>query len=154
MEAVPSRDDEGTGDKTLSNGHDGLPQWVSIALASLSGAVIATATLIRLAFTFNNRLQRIENQDLNQIIDARIAADWDDRRMMLLSSLIAAGVSKDWHDVRGPWLQVTVLAPLDKISDEIKQQGQNIAVLLERDRTAQALERIADSIKSRGREDP
>lgn len=136
----------------MSNGHEGFTQWVSVSWGIVVGAIAAASALIRLAFTFNNRLQRIENQDLNQIMDARISQDWDDRRNALLVSLIAAGISKDWHDTRGPWLQLTVLNPLDKIDDELKRQGQNIAVLLERDRTSNALEKIADSIKNRGSE--
>lgn len=56
--------------------------------------------------------------------------------------MIDAHIADDWHENRHPMLQTRVFATLDKISDENKKIGQDIAVLMERDRTAQRLEKI------------
>lgn len=111
------------------DGVNSLPSWLNLLLAAFSGSVIATGIFVRWMWTLSDRIQRIENQDLDKIIDTRISADR--------------------HDNLYPMLQVRIFGPLDKIEDEQKMQGQNIAVLLERDRTGAAMEKIVASLTSR-----
>lgn len=119
----------------MSDGAEGnWPAWVQVFIATVTGAFVGAGVIIRLAFSFNNRLQRIENQDLNSIIDARI--------------------SRDWHENRTPMMQVQVFATLDKIEDELKHQGQNIAILLERDRVTTAIEKAMSTMTSRPQSGP
>jgi len=117
------------------------PQWIQLLLAALTGAAIAITTLIRLGFSFNSRLQRIENQDLNQIVDARIE-EWYERRGLVRQEGIDARIAVDRHNNLYPMMQTRIFGPIDKLEDELKLQGQNIAVLLERDRTTQALQEV------------
>lgn len=107
-------------------GGTNMTQWLSLILAGLSGAVLSAVGLVKLAFTFNNRLLAIENRDIRAIVVEELA--------------------RERHDVLYPMLQVRVFDSMDKIEEELKKQGQNIAILLERDRTATALENIANSI--------
>lgn len=103
-----------------------LPQWINVILGLVSGLVVATGFMIRIIWSLHTRIQRIENQDLNQIIDGRLATDR--------------------HDNVYPMITDRVIRPMEKIEDEVKLQGQNIAVLLERDRTGAALERLATAL--------
>jgi|SRR5215831_1623324 len=105
----------------MNASEESWPAWLQLLLAGITGAVLGTGTIIKLAFNFNTRLQRLENQDLNSIIDARISADW--------------------HANRAPVLQSQLYIPMDKMEDELKRQGQNIAVLLDRNNTASAIEK-------------
>lgn len=99
-----------------------IPAWLQLTLAAITGAVVAVGTMIKLVFSFNTRLQRIENQDLERIIDSQIA--------------------KDRHENLYPMLQTRVFAELDKQGDTLAHVDKNVAVLLERDRLAQRLEKI------------
>lgn len=119
----------------MSDGAEGnWPAWVQVFIAAVAGAFTGAGLIIRLAFSFNNRLQRIENQDLNSLIDARI--------------------SRDWHENRTPMMQVQVFGALDKIEDELKHQGQNIAILLERDRVTTAIEKAMAAMSNRPQSGP
>lgn len=117
------------------------PQWIQLVLAALSGAVIAVTALIRFGFSINSRLQRIENQDLDKIVDSRIE-EWYERRGLVRQEGIDARIAVDRHNNLYPMMQTRIFAPLDKLEDELKTQGQNIAILLERDRTSQALQEV------------
>lgn len=103
-----------------------IPGWLQLSLAALIGAVTAIGTMIRLVFAFNTRLQKIENQELDAVIDQRIA--------------------KDRHENIYPMLQVRVFAELDKQSDSLAHLDRNVAVLLERDRLAQRMEKIISAL--------
>lgn len=106
----------------------------------VSGLVVATGFLVRMMWGLHTRLQRIENQGLDQIISAHLVDSAN------LPRLIDARLAQERHDNLYPMLQARVYGPIDEIEDELKTQGQNIAVLLERDRTGSAIERLASSI--------
>lgn len=109
--------------RLMSNGEaSNIPAWLHLVLAGITGAVIAVGTMVKLAFSFNTRLQRIENQDLESIIDRQIALDR--------------------HNNLYPMLQTRVYAELDKQGDVLAKIDRDVAVLLERDRLAQRMERI------------
>lgn len=118
------------------SGHP-VTEWLQLGLAVVSGVVISAVAMLRTAYTFDRRiaielaaidrrLQRIENQNLEQIIGDQMG--------------------KERHDVLYPMLQRQCFDPIDKIEEELKKQGQNIAVLLERDRIGSGLQQLATTI--------
>lgn len=117
----------------MSDTTSSIPAWLQLFLATITGGAIAIAGLVRLGFSFNSRLQRIENQDLDKMIDTRI--------------------SVDRHEHLYPMLQTRVFADLDKMEDELKKQGQNIAVLLERDRIGSSIERLITALNRPAKSD-
>lgn len=117
-----------------------LPQWINVILGLVSGLVVATGFMIRIIWSLHTRIQKMENQDLNQIIDSRLATSPS------LVQIIDGRLATDRHDNVYPMITDRVIRPMEKIEDEVKMQGQNIAVLLERDRTGAALERLATAL--------
>lgn len=105
-----------------SDGINSLSAWLEVVIAGVSGGALAVATIVKLGFNFNSRLQRIENQDLEQIINGHI--------------------SDDWHNNRAPTLHNQVYVELDKLKDTVNELRRDVAVLIDRDRTAQRLEKI------------
>ncbi len=114
-----------------------IPAWLQLFLATLTGGVIAAGTLVKIAFSFNSRLQRLENQDLDQ--------------------LIAEHLEKDRHDKIYPMMTDRVFRPMDKLEDELRDSikelsesvhliGKDVATLLERDRIGQRLEKIISAL--------
>lgn len=105
-----------------------LPAWLQLFIATVTGAAAAVITLVKLGFSFNNRLQRIENQDLDNIIDRRI--------------------SDDWHNNRAPMLQTRIFADLDKMEILISSLSRDVAVLMERDRLNQRMEQVIAALNA------
>lgn len=111
----------------MSDANDGnLPQWLSVMLGAVIGLFTGTGILVKLVFSFNSRLQLLEAKDVGAIVRKEL--------------------EHERHNVLYPMLQTRVYAALDKIEEEVKVQGQNVAILLERDRSAEALSRFADTI--------
>lgn len=108
---------------------DTLPQWVSIIVGVGTSMVVGVGVLIKVAFNTNTRLLALENA-------LKALAERDHR------GTVRDELEKERHDILYPQLQVRVYAVIDKLEEEIKMQGQNIAVLMERDRTAAAFERL------------
>lgn len=111
-----------------------IPAWLQLFLASVTGAVVGIATLIRWGFSINTRLQRIENQDLEGIIDGRIA--------------------KDRHDHLYPMMQTRVFSDLEKMEVSYYKLSQDVAVLLERDRLNQRLEQVISALNAQALKPP
>lgn len=103
-----------------------IPAWLQLFLAALTGLVVSAGVVIKAVFSFDKRLQRIENQDLEAMMEAQI--------------------SDDWHDHRYPMLQTRVFAQLDQIREENSIIRRELAVLLERDRIGQRLEKIISAL--------
>lgn len=110
----------------MSDASSSVPAWLQLFLATLIGGVIAAGTLVKIAFGFNSRLQRIENQDLDQIITEHL--------------------EKERHDKLYPMMTDRVYRPMDKLEDQMTAMGKDIATLLERDRTGQRLEKIISAL--------
>lgn len=111
-----------------SNDMSSIPAWLQLFLATITGVVIGVGALIKWGFSINNRLQRIENQDLDKIIETHL--------------------NKDRHDTIYPMMADRIFKPLDKIEDEQRRQGQDIAILLERDRIGQRMEKIISALNA------
>lgn len=111
-----------------------LPAWLQLFIASMAGAAAAIAAMVRLGFSFNNRLQRIENQDLPGIINSHI--------------------SQDWHNNRAPMLQVRIFDDLEKMSDNMAKLSQDVAVLMERDRLNQRMEQVIAALNAQAMKQP
>lgn len=126
---------EQSGTPQVSN----LPQWINVILGLVSGLVVATAFMIRIIWSLHDRIRKLESRDLDQIIDARLTVSAN------LVQIIDGRLATDRHDNIYPMMQDRIYRPMDKIEDEQKLQGQNIAVLLERDRIGTALERLANA---------
>lgn len=103
-----------------------IPAWLQLFLATLTGGVIAAGTLVKIAFGFNSRLQRLENQDLGQ--------------------LIAEHLEKERHDKLYPMMADRVFHPMDKLEDEVRAMSKDVTTLLERDRIGQRLEKIISAL--------
>ena len=103
-----------------------IPAWLQLFLASLTGLVASAVVLVKLVFSFDKRLQRIENQDLEALMKAHIA--------------------DDWHNNRYPMLQTRIFAALDELEAENKEIGRQMAVLIDRDRLGQRLEKIISAL--------
>lgn len=103
-----------------------IPAWLQLFLAALTGLIVSAGVVVKLVFSFDKRLQRIENQDLEALMKAHIA--------------------DDWHDNRYPMLQTRVFAALDQIRDENGIIRRELAILLERDRIGQRLEKIISAL--------
>lgn len=114
---------------TEPNSLSSLPAWVEVTIAALSGAAIAVATMVKLGFSFNSRLQEIENQDLEKIIGVQL--------------------EKERHDKLYPMLADRVFRPLDKMEDELKVLAQNVAILIERDSMSQRIEKLISTLNQR-----
>lgn len=111
---------------TEPNSFSALPAWLEVSVAAITGGVIAVATMVKLGFNFNSRLQRIENQDLEKIIGEYL--------------------ERERHDKLYPMLSDRVFRPLDKMEDEMKELSQNMAVLMERDRMGQRMEKLISAL--------
>lgn len=115
----------------MSNGNEAvLPQWVNVFIAGISGLVISAGVMVRMVFTLNSRLQAVETAAKHEAVQSVVRVELEEER----------------HNVLYPMLQTRVYAALDKLEEELKMQGQNIAVLLERDRAAAAMERFAETV--------
>lgn len=109
-----------------SEGMSNIPAWLQLTLAALTGAAVSIGTMIKLVFSFNARLQKIENQELDALIDQRIA--------------------KDRHDYLYPMLQTRVFEQMEKQSASLVHLDRNVAVLLERDALATRMEKIISAL--------
>lgn len=112
----------------VPNEMSNLPAWLQLFIASMAGAAAAIAAMVRLGFSFNNRLQRIENQDLDNIIDRRI--------------------SDDWHNNRAPMLQTRIFVDMEKMEGLIAGLSRDVAVLMERDRLNQRMEQVIAALNA------
>jgi len=90
-----------------------IPQWLQLALAVITGIVMASAFSIRSLWRLSDRIMELE---------AKVG-----------STSVPEQIAKDRHDVIYPMVQAQFVLPLDRIEDEVKKQGQNIAILLDRD---------------------
>ncbi len=59
---------------------------------------------------------------------------------------VAEQLRIDRHDNIYPMIQVQVIKPFEKIEDEVKNQGQNIAILLDRDRIEKGLSEVVSTV--------
>lgn len=103
-----------------------LPQWLTVLLAVLSGVIIGAGACVRWMWTISDRILTLEKQ--------------------MGPDTVAEQLRKDRHDNIYPMLQVQVFAELDKQADEQKRQGQNIAILLDRDRIERGLSEVVSTV--------
>lgn len=121
----------------MSDASSSVPAWLQLFLATLTGGVIAAGTLVKIAFGFNSRLQRIENQDLDQIITEHLEKERHDKLYPMLQDRVYRPMDK---------LEDEVKIAIDKLRDEIHIMGKDVATLLERDRIGQRLEKIISAL--------
>ena len=106
-----------------------IPQWLQLILAALVGIASASAFSVRGLWRMSDRIRDLE---------AKVGPQ-----------SVAEAVAKDRHDVIYPMVQAQFVTPLDRMEDEVKKQGQNIAILMDRDRLDHKLAEIMAVISSR-----
>lgn len=111
-----------------------IPTWLQLFLATITGAIVGTSALVRWAFTIDRRMQRIENQDLENIIGKQI--------------------SDDWHNNRAPMLQTRIFTDIDKMESLINALSRDVATLMERDRLNQRMEQVISALNAQALKPP
>lgn len=102
------------------------PAWLNLFLAALSGLIIGVGACVKWLWTLSDRVLSLEKQ-------------------MGIHS-VAEQLRMDRHDNIYPMIQVQVLVPFEKMEDEVKHQGQNIAILLDRDRIEKGLSEVVNTV--------
>jgi hypothetical protein len=102
------------------------PTWLNLFLAALSGLIIGVGACVRWLWTLSDRVLSLE--------------------IKVGSTSVSDQLRIDRHDNIYPMIQVQVLQPFDKLEDELKRQGQNIAILLDRDRIEKGLSDIVSTV--------
>lgn len=102
------------------------PEWIQLAITALTSAIVASGFFIRSFWNLSLRVEALE--------------------IKVGAKSISQQISDDRHDNLYPMLQIRVFAPIDKIEDEVKHQGQNIAILLDRDRVSEGLKEVIATI--------
>lgn len=108
-----------------------IPQWLQLALAVMTGVITASAFSIRSLWKMSDRIRDLEGK--------------------VGSVSVTEQIAKDRHDVIYPMVQAQFVLPLDRIEEEVKKQGQNIAILLDRDQTNH---RLTELINTLSRKEP
>lgn len=106
-----------------------IPQWLQLVLATLIGIISASAFSIRGLWRMSDRIRDLESK--------------------VGSTTVAEQIAKDRHDVIYPMVQAQFVLPLDRLEGEVKAQGQNIAILLDRDRLDHKMAEIIAAINGR-----
>lgn len=95
-------------------------------LGALSGVIFGVGACVKWMWGLSDRVLSLEKQ---------MGAD-----------SVQEQLRRDRHDNLYPLLQVQVFAELDKIEIEQKAQGQNIAILLDRDRIEKGLGEVVSTV--------
>lgn len=93
---------------------ENIPDWLQLILAAVSGMVTAAGFSIRGLWKLSDRIRDLE--------------------ALVGKTAVAEQIAKDRHDVIYPMVQAQFVLPLDRLEEEVKKQGQNIAILLDRNR--------------------
>jgi hypothetical protein len=101
------------------------PQWLNLLLATASGLTIGVGACVKWMWSLSDRMLTLENK-------------------VGLTS-VAEQLRMDRHDNVYPMMQARIIEPLEKLEEEVKHQGQNIAILLDRDRIEKGL---ADAVNT------
>lgn len=109
--------------------HDSMgdwPTWLNLLIATLLGVIGGVGVCVKWMWTISDRILTLEKQMGPESVQEQLR--------------------KDRHDNIYPMIQVQVFAPLDKIEAEQKAQGQNIAILLDRDRIEKGLGEVVSTV--------
>lgn len=137
----------------MSDGEVGgadLTQWLSIALAAVTGVLVGVGGIFKIAWTMRGKQAELEKEI------AKLRADCEAKNQSVVASvvnlrmeiigLIDQKLAQDRHDNLYPMMQREFVAPLDKLEEEQKRQGQNIAILLERDKIGRQMSEVVSTV--------
>lgn len=118
-----------------SGGGGGFAQYFDMVWAALLGAVGAIIGIARWTWTVRDQLAKVEQHIAK--IEAQSRQDKTET-----VALIDKKITDDRHNNIYPTIHKTAVIPLERLEDEVKKQGQNIAILMDRDNYAALLRRI------------
>lgn len=101
---------------------EGLPQWLSLLLAAVSGATIGVGACVRWMWGISDRVLRLE---------AKVG-----------ENSVAESLRLDRHDHVYPMIQERIILPLDILEAKSNQHDSSIAILMDRDRIEEKISKI------------
>lgn len=108
----------------------GWPEWLNLFLATLSGVIIGAGTCVRWMWTMSDRVLTLE---------AKVG-----------EHSVLENLRRDRHEHVYPMIQERIILPLDMLEAEIKLHDRSIAILLERTRIEDMVNRLIHKKTSDG----
>ena len=121
----------------MSNGHP-WPDWIqaiTYVVASIGGVLFGGFAVIS---RLQSRLDKIEGRM--------------DLMAIELSAMMDKKLAEDRHDNIYPTIDRVANIPIHALEDETKKQGQNIAILMDRDRIERQMQEVVAQVRAVTRE--
>lgn len=99
----------------------GWPEWINLLLATLSGVIFGVGTCVRWMWSLSDRVLTLESK--------------------VGPHSVAESLRLDRHDHVYPMIQERIILPLDMLEAEVKLHDRSIAILLERTRIEDVINR-------------
>lgn len=93
---------------------EGLPQWLSLLIAAISGATFGIGACLRWMWGISDRVLHLE---------AKVG-----------ENSVKESLLRDRHDHVYPMIQERIILPLDILEQRTNQHDSSLAVLMDRDR--------------------
>lgn len=101
---------------------EGLPQWLSLLIAAVSGAIFGVGACVKWMWRISDRVLSLE---------AKVG-----------ETSVQESLRLDRHDHVYPMIQERIILPLDILEQRTSQHNSSLAVLMDRDRLEEKFNKI------------